>query len=49
VEDWTTLEQQITDLWKSRGLEVLNIKVEPQSQGYLKWTVLAKEKEEPDE
>ena len=46
MEDWTTLEQQITDLWKSRGLEVLDVEVESQGHGSWKWTVLAKEKEE---
>lgn len=45
MTEWVELRQQIIDLWKSRNLEVLDIKVEPQSKGSWKWTISAKEKE----
>lgn len=44
-EDWTTLREQIIELWKSRDLEVLDIEVKPQSKGSWKWIISAKEKE----
>lgn len=40
---WQTLREQIIELWRSRGLRVLDIKVEPKQPGSWKWTVLAKE------
>ena len=44
-EEYMTLEQQIIDLWKSRGMEVVFIKVEPTGD-CLTWTISAK-KEPP--
>ena len=39
-----TLEQQIVELWKSRGLEVIKEVVESLKTGEIKWTIIAKRK-----
>lgn len=38
---YKTLKQQIQDLWKSRGLKVLEETVEPLDEGKFKWTIIA--------
>jgi len=40
-----SLERQISELWKSRGLEVLNESFEPLEDGTFKWTIIARKKE----
>lgn len=41
---YETLEQQIQKLWASRGLEVLEERVEPLTQGEFRWIIIARVK-----
>lgn len=43
-EEYKTLEQQIIELWASRGLEVLEEKFEAIGDGKFKWTIIARRK-----
>lgn len=38
---YKTLEQEIIELWKSRGLKVLKEKFESIDHGKYKWTIIA--------
>lgn len=40
---YRTLEQQIAELWESRGLEVGEIRVTPLDDGRMQWSITAKE------
>lgn len=42
VNEYKTLENQIIDLWKSRGMEVMTITVQA-DKGYVFWTIKAKQ------
>jgi len=41
---YKTLEQQIHELWESRGLEVLEERFESIGKNKFKWTIIAKKK-----
>jgi hypothetical protein len=41
-QEYKTLEQQIQELWQSRGLDVLEEKVEVIDENTFKWTITAK-------
>jgi len=41
---YKSLEQQIRELWASRGLEVIEERVEPVDENNFKWTIIAREK-----
>ena len=43
---YQTLEEQIRELWASRGLEVTEEKFEAVSKGMFKWTIIAKRKKQ---
>lgn len=40
--EYKTLEQQIMELWKSRGMEVNSIRVNKSKGGFFEWTIKAK-------
>ena len=42
-EEYKTLEQQIIELWKERGLEVGRIEVDPLEDGTMRWCIIGKE------
>ena len=42
--EYKTLEQQIIELWKSRGITVAVIQVKPNKDGSLTWSVTGKHK-----
>lgn len=42
---YKTLEQQIQELWKSRGLRVIREDFEAIGEGRYKWTIIAEEEE----
>lgn len=48
VDEYVTLEQQIQELWKSRGLEVTNIQFSTvkKNKKLLRWIIIAKKMEE---
>lgn len=45
MAEYKTLEQQIRELWASRGLEVLEETFEHVGEGKFKWTIIARRKE----
>ena len=45
MNDYKSLEQQINELWDSRGFTVLKESVEPMGHGRMKWTIIAEHKE----
>jgi len=46
---YKTLEQQIRELWASRGLEVIEERFEVFGKDRFKWTIIAKKKKEVNE
>ena len=42
--EWKTLEQQIQELWASRGLEVVEEKFRSLGDGIFEWVIVAKER-----
>jgi len=43
---YKSLEQQIRELWVSRGLEVIEERVEPVDENTFKWTIIAREEKD---
>jgi hypothetical protein len=43
---YKTLEQQIRELWASRGLEVIEEQFESVGKNKFKWTIIARKKKE---
>jgi hypothetical protein len=43
---YKTLEQQIRELWASRGLEVIEEQFESVGKNKFKWTIIARKKRE---
>jgi hypothetical protein len=43
---YKTLEQQIRELWASRGLEVIEEQFEAVGKNKFKWTIIARKKKE---
>jgi len=43
---YKSLEQQIRELWASRGLEVLEERFESMGKNKFKWTIIAKKGKE---
>jgi hypothetical protein len=43
---YKTLEQQIQELWASRGLEVIEEQFESVGKNKFKWTIIARKKKE---
>jgi hypothetical protein len=46
---YKTLEQQIRELWASRGLEVIEEQFESVGKNKFKWTIIARKKKEAQE
>lgn len=44
MPEYKTLEQQIQELWASRGLEVIEERFRALKNGKLKWTIIARER-----